>query len=336
MTLALAAACANASIARAEPRIFIGGVGPNFCTRMQSVADVSDMIALDSIGLYQHANGVAACTPEQLAPIRTLWLDARSPGAPERPSVAEIGGYTAADEGTQAFKQYLAYFGGAYPSQVNMNIITGSGDGSGIYAAAPHEAKPGTSYTGFVTQDDLAKMQSAVRLAEAHGAASVAIVLTPNGGGEDLDDAFATGGFWANARSTALYGRAIALDVPSNYFFARGAPYQAFVAQMIKWGISEKLRVSLIVSPYALKPDAAGNEGGCGFDPSFLEATIRLLAQLRAAGAMPTQWVVENYGERGPHCGTANDVQSHDAPESLNAVALYLARATASPVDNPR
>ncbi len=312
----LAAAPAMAPVPR---NVLIGGVGPGFKTLADPAANAR-MLAAGTIGLYEHANAIAPLSPAQREAIYRTW---GLPTAGQRQTVGEVGGYAPMDP------SYLAYFGGVYPVEVNMTTITNSGDGSGSYTAAAGEAHPGQAYEGFATPADLARMKAAIQAANGAGARNVAIFMTPNGGKEDLDDPFATGGFWANLRAAARFGGGIALDVPPNYYLARGGAYQAMIVQMIRWANGNGLRSSLTVSPYALRPDSAGNVGGCGFDPAFAEATQTLVANVTAAGALPTQWVVENYGLAGPACGTANDVASDAAPESLNAVALYLARAGA-------
>ena len=193
-------------------QVFVGGVGPRFCEAMAQPAIVIPMLEMGNVGLYQHANGMAACTPAQRAAIWQIWPDAHTQGA------GEVGGYTEADEPTQAFKQYLAFFGGIYPAETNMNIVTGVGDGSGTYRSAPGEALPDHVYTGYVTAADLATMESAIRVAKNNGARDVAIVLTPNGGGEDFATTFATGSFWTNVREGALYGaRSRSMSHPTTF-----------------------------------------------------------------------------------------------------------------------
>ena len=94
------------------------------------------------------------------------------------------------------------------------------------------------------------------------------------------------------------------------------------------------LRSCLTVSPYAQNPDASGNSGNMGYDPAFARNVQTMALTLKDAGTLPSQWVVENYGAGG----TGNDIEQDGTSNSLNAIALYLARtlnpsktATASP-----
>ncbi len=295
--------------------VFIGGVGPRYST-LADPAISAPMLQTGRIGLYQHANGNASLTPGERSALWTTWNANDTAGGG---TVAEVGGSTVADPG------YIQFFGGRYPAEVNMNTLTNSGDGTGSYHSSAGEAEPGRAYNGYVSAADLAVMERQVCAAVRHGARNVAIVMTPNGGSEDLADGFDAAPFWANVRAAALFGGGIGLDVPPTYWVLRGAGYQAQVARMVAWANASGIRSSLIVSPYAEKPDAAGHAGGCGYDPAFVQNTRRLVADLANVGALPTQWVAENYGAAAPGCGTANDVTADQEAESLNAVALALA-----------
>ena len=298
--------------------VFIGGTGARFYTLADPVAN-AQMLANGHIGVYEHANGMASLTSAQRSAIWQTWAKTGIGANGAGQAVGEVGGFTPVPPG------YTAYFGGQYPNEVVMNIITGSGDGSGTYTAVSTDAKPGTIYKGYFTATDLTTIETAITAANAAGAGNVAVVLTPNGGGEDLDDPFATSPAWANARAAALFGGGIALDVPPSYWVARGAQYQQFITQMVAWGVSKHIRVAEIVSPYAVSADAAGNTGNQGFDPYFAANTQLLYSSQSSVGSFPTQWIVENYGNPG---STGNDVQTDTTPNSLNAVALYLAGLT--------
>ena len=274
------------------------------------------MLRTGRIGLYQHANGNAALTADQRSTLWASWLGKAEAIA----TVAEVGGGSINDVG------YLALFGSHYPAEVNINMLTNSGDGTGVYQASNGEAQAGHAYGGYTTEADLAVMKQVICDAARHDALSAAIVMTPNGGAEDLDDGFENAKFWANARAAALFGGGIGLDVPPTYWTLRDPSYGHLVAQMIAWATKQGIRSSLIVSPYAEKPDASGQRGGCGYDPLFAESTALLATALKAAHALPTQWVVENYGANDPACKLGNDIVIDAGPESLNAVALSLAK----------
>ncbi len=68
-----------------------------------------------------------------------------------------------------------------------------------------------------------------------HGAHQVAINDTPNSLSMDLDNPFATSGFWANVRALYAFGGGGALDVPPSYFVNRETAYQQNIIQQIQW-----------------------------------------------------------------------------------------------------
>ena len=311
-----------------DKNVFLGGTSADFCTEAADATLLAPVLAMGNIGLYQHANGIAPCTPAQKLAIWSLWSQTGAGTQGGGQSVGEIGGFNPIDPG------YIAHFGAAYPVEANVNIITGDGDGSGSYTAAAGDARPGTVYTGYYTAGDLATIEAADAPAVAAGAKNLAIFMSPNGGGEDLDDPFATAPFWANARAAALYSGGIALDVPPTYAFLRPPNYLAMIEQIVQWAEANGLRASLTVSPYAAVVDAAGHTAGLGYDPTFFENTQLLESDLASANALPTQWVVESYDGGAPY--TANGLKSSvgapggvmPAKESLTNVALFLARTT--------
>ena len=203
-----------------------------------------------------------------------------------------------------------------------MDCITGSGDGSGTYttSTANGDTTTGTAYTGYVQASDLTTIETAIGVAKAVGTENAAVFFTPNGGGEDLVDAFATGGFWANVRTAIAYGGGVALDTPPAYFLARGAAYQSMVEQMIAWTEAQGYRVTLVVSPYDTGTDSAGNTAGNGYDTNFLNETRQEIAILRKASDLPTSYGVENYSTTG------DENEPVDATgNGLINVALFLA-----------
>ena len=305
-----------APVAAVMPKfVFLGSTTSNYANLITPSSN-GQSIAAGSIGLYQHANGNAVLSAAQRSALWAAWSVTGVTPTGQGQSVGEVGGFTPVPA------SYLAYFGGKYPSEVNMNIITGSGDGSGSYAAVAGDAHPGTSYTGYTTAADLATEENAITAAVAAGAKNVAIYITPNGGGEDLDDAFATSPYWANVRTAALFGGGLALDVPPTYWGIRGAAYQSIVSQMIGWANDNHLRSSLTISNYAASNDPSGHSGGAGYDVFFQTNTQSLVLYLQVHNTLPSQWIVENYSPGG----TGNDIAADGTPNSLNAVALYLAR----------
>ena len=254
----------------ARTAVFIGGVGPHYAM-LADAAVHRQLVNAGVTGLYQHANGNASLTPAQRSALWTTW-HVGQPG--NLGTIAEIGASSAGDPG------YLAFFGGSYPAQVNMNSLEDDAD-KGSYTAAAGDAHPGKVYRLITSPAGLLRMQRAIDQAHAHGAKDVAVFITPNGGFEDLDDRFATSAYWATVRTAASYGGGIAIDTPPSYWVARGPGYQSFIVQMVEWANAKGLRSSVTVSPYALTADASGHSGGCGFDPGFHDNTKLLVSMLR-------------------------------------------------------
>lgn len=108
----------------AETRtVFLGGVGGNFCSGMADRAALRRTTASGKIGRYEHANGMAACTPVQRRAIWDVWERTPVTSAGQRHTVAEIGGSQEVEASSPSFMGYFSYFGGVYPSEANMNIL---------------------------------------------------------------------------------------------------------------------------------------------------------------------------------------------------------------------
>ena len=298
----------------AERTVFIGSAGPHYAA-LAEPGNVARLLAAGNIGLYQHGMGNASLAPEVRTRLWATWHVAGT-GGNAGITVGEVGAFptiTAAGR---------AVFGGDYPAVVNMNVEL-----HGDYVAGPRDAHPGRHYPGQASDADLAAMRAAIARAREAGARNIAVVATPNGG-EDTDDPFATAPFWANIRTIALEGGGLALDPPPSFWRARGPAYQGMIRQMLAWARAHRLRTSLIVSPFALKPDTGGNAGPCGHDPDFVANTRLMLAELTANRTLPTEWIVEAYGAPAAHCGTENDAATDDTPGSLNEVALILSQVS--------
>jgi len=93
-----------------------------------------------------------------------------------------------------------------------------------------------------------------VDAARSVGIHSVAPVVAPNDPSEPKlgEDVFATNPFYELERDEALYGKAIAFDVPPNFFLTGGSGpgYQKFIVQAIQWGNAHGLRTTMLLSPY--------------------------------------------------------------------------------------
>ena len=237
------------------PTVFLGGTD-GFTNVANNVAY---SVGTGRIGLYEHANGMSVLTIAQRAAIQAAW-------APTGASIVSGGGLGVAEigAGNAGSAGYAGYFGGSFPGDVNMNYANG-GAGTGSYTATSVDVSPGTVYGCYMTAADLSATEAAMAAAVPLGARNVAMFSTPNCGTEDLVDPFATSAYWANVRAAALYGGAIALDVPPSYaILARPPSYLAMVVQMLRWANSQGIRSSLVLSPYAITTDAQGNIAGNG------------------------------------------------------------------------
>ncbi len=173
---------------------------------------------------------------------------------------------------------------------------------------AASEANVNVDYGEMWTTLDLQNWENYVDAERALGVMNVAPIW-----GDNQIAPFATADEAANIRAAALYGGGLSFDMPPEYVFQTAAVMPDYVAAMvseIKWANSEGLRTSIIVSPLA------------GLDPAIMENTEKLIALLEADGAMPSQFIVENYMQVPAASGTYFSATSE---ESLNGVADYLA-----------
>ena len=94
------------------------------------------------------------------------------------------------------------------------------------------------------------------------GIESVAPIAGPNDPSEPKlgDEVFATNPYYELEREEALYGKAIALDVPPHFFLTGGSGpgYEKFIVQAIQWGNDHGLRTTVLLSPYPWPTNPAG------------------------------------------------------------------------------
>lgn len=260
---------------------------------------VEKLINSGEVGLYEHANGLAQLTQNEKLSLQKRWAIT---GA----SLLEGGGRGMAEVGEfQPNAAYLSYFGGKLPTEVNMNVV-----GTGSYS-------DGKNYFGhFFSKFDLMRFKKYTNSYIQYGAENVAPIITSNSFNEKtIGTDFSRDGFWKNARLAALYAGAIALDVPPTYAFWQGKKYLETMLSEIKWGISNHLRVTLILSPF--NPSHAAWSAP---DPNFLVNTQKLVNFLNAKRALPTSYVVETYCG----CNTTNQALGDAVHGSTNEVAIFL------------
>ncbi len=172
----------------------------------------------------------------------------------------------------------------------------------------PTEANVNTYNDYIWTAEDLANWKAYVDSARAVGILNLAPMLSEF---ETVD--FATSDATATVRAAALYSGGIAFDMPSWFFLAREPAYQQSIEEEIRWATQNGLRSSVTLSPES------------GDDENFLADTEQVVAILRAAGALPTQFVVKDGGVTGTDAIYSTD------PNSLNNVANWLSSLTLTP-----
>ncbi|MGI4799898.1 MAG: beta strand repeat-containing protein [Janthinobacterium lividum] len=173
----------------------------------------------------------------------------------------------------------------------------------------PTEADVDT-YNDYVwTKLDLTNWEAYVDSARAFGVLNLAPMLSEF---ETVD--FATAAATQYVRAAALYSGGIAFDMPSWFFLARESAYQLSIEDEIKWATQNGLRSSITLSPES------------GDDENFLADTEAVIAILRAAGALPTQFVVKDGGVTG-----TDVIYSTTDVNSLNNVAAWLSSLTLTP-----
>ena len=162
------------------------------------------------------------------------------------------------------------------------------------------------SVIDFSSTTWIADFDATVVAARAHGITSIAPIFSPNAGNLSLTS-FSTDPTYADIRAAAILGGGLTLDAPPAYFVQRGVDYQSFIYQEIQWAHQNSLRVTVIISPY--------ND-----DATFTSDTEDYVKMLDANNAIPSEWVVENYGGSALNVGSASD------PNSLAGNALWVAQ----------
>jgi hypothetical protein len=266
------------------------------------------LLATGRVRLYEHASAVAAAIAGSPPSSPYQILNAiESVFAGTGPGEAELG-WLGANYFTLPAAQYPGYFqyqfvnSGLMPNAANVNV--------------PY--KPASAIK-FDRKNTMA-WQAWVQAGQSVGIATMAPIVAPNIPWKrgpifpptpreyyDFNSPF-----YDLARFEALAGGAIAFDTPSDFFLAggSGAGYQQFIEQAIRWGDAQGIRTTVLVS--ALKRR------------TFSEDTKRFVGILGAAGAVPTEWSVDDYENTDP-----NDARAM-GPDTLRntttQVGLWLAQ----------
>jgi hypothetical protein len=287
--------------------IFVGGTGGFDALRQGD--QFEELLKTGHVGLYQHANAISAAETEP-----GLIQDIEKVFSGTGPGQAELGQvganyFTLPPSYDYYQEQYIQ--NGLHPSEANVNTPSDS-------------AAPGQLET------DLKLWRQYVDAARTVGIESVAPVVGPNGADEPKlgENVFATNPFYALERGEALYGKAIAFDVPPNFFLTGGSGpgYEKFIVQAIQWGNAHGLRTTMLLSPYPWPTNADGKlDTFTQFTGNtFSQDTQEFVTRLVEENAIPSEWAVDNYEDTYPHDAPA--MVPETVENTTTEVGLWLAR----------
>jgi hypothetical protein len=300
------AACANLGV-----YIFVGGTGG--FDGLENGDRFTDLLQTGHVGLYEHANAVVAAErpPSIIQAIESVFAGTGSGQA----ELGQVGANYFTLPPSYGYYQAVYIQNGLHPSEANVNTPSDS---------APHGQ----------LQKDLKLWREYVDAAKTVGFETVAPVVGPNDSNEPKlgDHVFATNPYYALERGEALYGKAIAFDVPPNFFLTGGSGpgYQKFIVQAIQWGNKHGLRTTMLLSPYPWPTNAKGKPDTFRQFTSntFSSDTRTFVRQLSQQQAIPSEWSVDNYEDPYPHDTPA--VVPETVRNTTTAVGLWL--ATNAPV----
>src|SRR5580700_3475290 len=285
--------------------IFVGGTAG--FNALRDAGQFKQLLKTGHVGLYEHANAIDAAEnpPSILRAIEKVFAGT-GPGEAE---LGQVGWnyFTLPPSYDYYQEQYIQH--GLDPSEANVNTPSDS--------AAP----------GHLEEDE-EQWKEYVDAARTAAIQSVAPVVGPNDQDEPKlgDNVFATNPFYALERDEALYGKAIAFDVPPNFFLAGGSGpgYQKFIVQVIQWGNEHGLRTTVLLSPYPWPTNAQGQPvyfrqftGN-----TFSSDTEKFVKILTEANAVPSEWAIDNYED--PYPEDAPAMVPETVANTTTAVALWL------------
>ena len=287
--------------------IFVGGTAGFDALRDGN--QFPELLKTGHAGLYEHGNAVAAAEnlPSIIKSIERVF---RGTG-PGQAELGEVGANYFTLPPSYGFYQAQYIQNGLHPSEANVNTPSDS--------AAPGQLA-----------EDLKAWREYVDAARSVGIESVAPVVGPNDPSEPKlgENVFATNSFYALERGEALYGKAIAFDVPPNFFLngGSGPGYEKFIVQAIQWGNAHGLRTTMLLSPYPWPANSAGRPAT--FDEftgnTFTHDTQVFVNRLLEEHGVPSEWAVDNYEDTYPHDAPA--MVPETSRNTTTEVGLWLAR----------
>jgi hypothetical protein len=256
--------------------IFVGGTAGFDALRQGD--QFEELLRTGHVGLYEHGNAVSAAeNPPSI--IRGIEKVFRGTGAGEA-ELGQVGwNYFTLPPSYGYYKQQYIE-NGLHPSEANVNTLSDS-------------AGPGQ------LEEDLKQWREYVDAARTVGIRSVAPIVGPNDPSEPKlgEDVFATNPFYALERGEALYGKAIAFDVPPRFFLTGGSGpgYEKFIVQAIQWGNAHGLRTTVLLSPYPWPANADGQPVTFDqfTDNTFSGDTEVFVSRLVEEHAVPSEWAVD-------------------------------------------
>ena len=287
--------------------IFVGGTG-GFDALHQG-DQFEELLNTGHVGLYEHANAIyaAAKLPGILKAIEQVF----SGTGPGQAELGQVGWNYFTLPPSYGYYQKLYVQNGLRPSEANVNTPSDS-------------APPGQ------LEADLQQWRQYVDAARSVDIKSVAPIAGPNDPDEPKlgENVFATNPYYELQRDEALYGKAIAFDVPPHFFLTGGSGpgYEKFIVQAIQWGNAHGLRTTMLLSPYPWPTNSAGQP--VTFlqftDNTFTRDTQDFVSRLEEEQAVPSEWAVDNYED--PYPQDAPAVIPESALNTTTEVGLWLAR----------
>ena len=299
-------ACANLGV-----YIFVGGTGG--FNGLENGDQFTELLQTGHVGLYEHANAVVAAEhpPSIIQAIESVFTGT-GPGQAE---LGQVGADYFTLPPSYGYYQAVYIQNGLHPSEANVDTPS-------------DHARRGE------LQKDLKLWREYVDAARTVGIETVAPIAGPNARNEPKqgDHVFATNPYYALERGEALYGKAIAFDVPPNFFLTGGSGpgYQKFIVQAIQWGNEHGLRTTMLLSPYPWPANAKGKPDTFRefHNNTFSSDTQTFVSELSQQQAIPSEWSVDNYEDPYPHDTPA--VVPETIQNTTTAVGLWL--ATNAPV----
>jgi len=296
--------------------IFVGGTGG--FDGLENGDQFTELLQTGHVGLYEHANAVVAAEhpPSIILSIESVFTGT-GPGQAE---LGQVGANYFTLPPSYGYYQAVYIQNGLHPSEVNVNT--------------PSDAAPAGQL-----QKDLKLWHEYVDAARTVGIETVAPIVGPNDPSEPKlgDHVFATNPYYALERGEALYGKAIAFDVPPNFFLTGGSGpgYQKFIVQAIQWGNEHGLRTTMLLSPYPWPTNSKGKPDSFRqfTNNTFGRDTRTFVRQLSEQRAIPSEWSVDNYEDPYPHDVAA--VVPETVRNTTTTVGLWLAKNAPVYVDGP-